>query len=525
MAPNKRCEFGEFQSYHIGRMEEEVILDDERGTKAAAFSPRSNGTISFGFQMLAIGAGFCMFIMLLALFAAVQHRKRRRSSGSVGSFRSPLIHKRSYGGNSTGGRLSQAIPPPPAPQYLRCSNQSLRKCSSPGGSDYSLSSSYSSSAASAHSLSPMSPYGHGTVAAGYQQQQQQQSPFAALNFIPYGAAPPEGMEERQNANIINNKMMMMNSNERKRHSINTTAAAEAALMGTTGVPELELGPDGARGSVSLQMAYEPANLALQITVLACNGLPKFAGSSAPLNPYLKLRLLPEGQHRVKTRILRDTREPIFDESFTMYGLSGETIRNCRLHMTALAFDRYNGDTVIGEAVYDLAEFCADGFKAKFVSLKWQARNPFEGQKLGKALIDMDYERKSRTVKFSLLQMNDLPRDASLGLLDPYAKVYALINGQKRVAKQKTRVMRRTLSPVFSAEDWLEFVLPESVGMDGDEVPRPLSFNVVLFNHDGVKRNEPIGHFTVDAESALFNATFKKAEEGGERAEWHAIMPF
>lgn len=41
---------------------------------------------------------------------------------------------------------------------------------------------------------------------------------------------------------------------------------------------------------------------LQITVLACNGLPKFAGAQTPLNPYIKLRLLPEGQHRVKTRM-------------------------------------------------------------------------------------------------------------------------------------------------------------------------------------------------------------------------------
>uniref|UniRef100_A0A183BJ03 C2 domain-containing protein n=1 Tax=Globodera pallida TaxID=36090 RepID=A0A183BJ03_GLOPA len=154
-----------------------------------------------------------------------------------------------------------------------------------------------------------------------------------------------------------------------------------------------------------------------------------------------------------------------------------------------------------------------------------------GPKAREALVRMGFDRKSRAVKFSLLQMSDLPRDASIGLLDPYAKVYALINGQKRVAKQKTRVMRRTLSPLFGAEDWLEFVLPDNVGLDADGVPRSLSFNVVLFNHDGVKRNEPIGQFTVDAASELFNGTFKThqeqnglkaaaAAEDKERAEWH-----
>jgi hypothetical protein len=59
-----------------------------------------------------------------------------------------------------------------------------------------------------------------------------------------------------------------------------------------------------------------------------------------------------------------------------------------------------------------------------------------------------------------------------------------VNGQKRIAKHKTRVMKRTLAPVFGPEDWLEFTLPESVGFGPSGVPNSLSFQVVLFNHDG-----------------------------------------
>ena len=75
--------------------------------------------------MLAVGAGFCVFIVLLAFFAAIQHRKRRRVS-SASTSRSPLIHK--FSSSSAYGQrnlsASQAIPPPlPPPQYLRCSNQ------------------------------------------------------------------------------------------------------------------------------------------------------------------------------------------------------------------------------------------------------------------------------------------------------------------------------------------------------------------------------------------------------------------
>lgn len=361
-----------------------------------------------------------------------------------------------------------------------------------------------------------------------QQQQLLGSPFAGINFIPYGTSPSTQMFN----NCIGGAL------SEKRNSFTTTTTATAICNVGNTVPELIVDPERGRGSVSLQLAYDANNLALQITVLACNGLPKFANiagntTSLSMNPYIKLRLLPDGQHRVKTRILRDTQDPIFDEAFNMYGLSAEHLRNCQLHLAALAFDRYNGDTVLGEALYDLADFCADGTLSSVprnVSLKWENRQPFEGQKRGKARVAFSFEPTERKVRFALLQMSDLPKDATLGLLDPYAKIYALLNGQKRVAKHKTRVLKRTQCPQFSApDDWLEFVLPENVGMDPNGVPNALSIQVVVFNHDGVKRNEPVGQFTVDAESGQFVLAFQQQPNGpggrDHHTEWHTIHPF
>jgi hypothetical protein len=63
-----------------------------------------------------------------------------------------------------------------------------------------------------------------------------------------------------------------------------------------------------------------------------------------------------------------------------------------------------------------------------ISLKWEARQPFNNNKLennqeenklnnkrGKALIHLDYEPKTRQVQFELRQMIDLPKDLTLGL--------------------------------------------------------------------------------------------------------------
>ena len=39
------------------------------------------------------------------------------------------------------------------------------------------------------------------------------------------------------------------------------------------------------------------------------------------DPYVKLQLLPEKQHKVKTRVLRRTQNPVYDEDFTFYGVN------------------------------------------------------------------------------------------------------------------------------------------------------------------------------------------------------------
>ena len=38
------------------------------------------------------------------------------------------------------------------------------------------------------------------------------------------------------------------------------------------------------------------------------------------DPYVKLQLLPEKQHKVKTRVMRRTLNPVYDEDFTFYGI-------------------------------------------------------------------------------------------------------------------------------------------------------------------------------------------------------------
>ena len=59
---------------------------------------------------------------------------------------------------------------------------------------------------------------------------------------------------------------------------------------------------------------------LNITVVKCNGLPARDSNVGSSDPYVKLQLLPDKQHKVKTRVMRRTLNPVYDEDFTFYGI-------------------------------------------------------------------------------------------------------------------------------------------------------------------------------------------------------------
>ncbi|XDV34506.1 hypothetical protein PO909_004660, partial [Leuciscus waleckii] len=88
------------------------------------------------------------------------------------------------------------------------------------------------------------------------------------------------------------------------------------------------------GTLSLAIDYNFPKKALVVTIV-------------------KMTILPEKKHRVKTRVLRKTLEPVFDETFTFYGIPYSLLPELTLHFLVLSFDRFARDDVIGEAVVPL----------------------------------------------------------------------------------------------------------------------------------------------------------------------------
>jgi len=281
----------------------------------------------------------------------------------------------------------------------------------------------------------------------------------------------------------------------------------------------ELGPD--RGTITISLQYDPSSAALQIAIIKCNSLPELVttpNGTCLLDPYVKIRVMPENQHRMKTRVLKGTNNPYFDEIFTVYGIAANKLKDHSLHLAVLGFDRFSRDTILGECVYPLGmtEDLINNNEKRAVTLPLKARDEVSETR-GEALISLAYNRQSNSINFALLKIKDLPRDSTMGLADPYAKIYMNYNGQ-RMARHKTHVKKKTTDPTFNES--FSFELP--AGHTTHDLDK-IGFEILVLNKDGVTRNELIGQVHIETGAEQWVSC--RAQPGKQVAEWHRIMKF
>lgn len=108
------------------------------------------------------------------------------------------------------------------------------------------------------------------------------------------------------------------------------------------------------GTLDLAIDYNFPKKALVVTIVGARGLPAINEQTGSSDPYVKMSILPEKKHHVKTRVMRNTLEPSFDETFTFYGVSFSALADLTLHFLVLSFDRFARDDVIGEALVSLS---------------------------------------------------------------------------------------------------------------------------------------------------------------------------
>uniref|UniRef100_H1A475 Synaptotagmin 11 n=1 Tax=Taeniopygia guttata TaxID=59729 RepID=H1A475_TAEGU len=174
------------------------------------------------------------------------------------------------------------------------------------------------------------------------------------------------------------------------------------------------GDDVLLGDLTFSVDYNFPKKALVVTIQEAHGLPVMDEHTQSSDPYIKMTILPDKRHRVKTRVLRKTLEPVFDETFTFYGIPYSQLQDLVLHFLVLSFDRFSRDDVIGEVMVPLAGVDPSTGKVQ-LTREILKRNIQKCISRGELQVSLSYQPVAQRMTVVVLKARHLPKMDITGL--------------------------------------------------------------------------------------------------------------
>ncbi|XP_028615608.1 synaptotagmin-like protein 1 isoform X1 [Grammomys surdaster] len=233
-------------------------------------------------------------------------------------------------------------------------------------------------------------------------------------------------------------------------SLNSSTLS-GSLMSLSG--EAEAGTVQVRGSVLFSLRYEPGTAELRVQVIQCQGLA--AARRRRSDPYVKSYLLPDKQSKRKTSVKKRNLNPIFNEtlrhSVQQADLPGRVLSLSVWHRESLGRNIF-----LGEVEVPLDTWNWDS-EATWLPLQPRVPpSPDELSSRGLLSLSLKYvpagsegggQPLSGELHFWVKEAQDLV-PLRPGSLDTYIQC-SVLPDDSRASRQRTRVVRRSLSPVFN----------------------------------------------------------------------------
>ncbi|EHH14503.1 hypothetical protein EGK_00437 [Macaca mulatta] len=217
-------------------------------------------------------------------------------------------------------------------------------------------------------------------------------------------------------------------------------------------PELEEAVQ-VRGSVHFALHYEPGASELRVHVIQCQGLA--AARRRRSDPYVKSYLLPDKQSKRKTAVKKRNLNPVFNETLR-YSVPQAELQGRVLSLSVWHRESLGRNIFLGEAEVPLDTW---DWGSEPTWLPLQPRVPLSPDDLpsrGLLALSLKYVPAgsqgaglppSGELHFWVKEARDLlPLRA--GSLDTYVQCFVLPD-DSRASRQRTRVVRRSLRPVFN----------------------------------------------------------------------------
>uniref|UniRef100_A0A803Y3R6 C2 domain-containing protein n=1 Tax=Meleagris gallopavo TaxID=9103 RepID=A0A803Y3R6_MELGA len=225
------------------------------------------------------------------------------------------------------------------------------------------------------------------------------------------------------------------------------------------------------------------------------------------DPYVKLHLLPGASkaNKLRTKTLRNTLNPTWNETLTYYGITDEDMIRKTLRISVCDEDKFRHNEFIGETRIPLKKLKPNQTKNFSICLEKQLPVSGRGhsrvpvglrdtesalqtdkslEERGRILISLKYSSQKQGLLVGIIRCAHLAAMDANGYSDPYVKTYLKPDEDKK-SKHKTAVKKKTLNPEFNEEFCYEI-------KHGDLAKKTLE--VTVWDYDIGKSNDFIGEW-------------------------------
>ncbi|XP_019366698.1 PREDICTED: double C2-like domain-containing protein beta [Gavialis gangeticus] len=275
------------------------------------------------------------------------------------------------------------------------------------------------------------------------------------------------------------------------------------------------------GTLDFSLLYDQENNALHCTINRAKGL-KPMDHNGLADPYVKLHLLPGASkaNKLRTKTLRNTLNPTWNETLTYYGITDEDMIRKTLRISVCDEDKFRHNEFIGETRIPLKKLKPNQTKNFNICLEKQLPiDKTEDKSLeerGRILISLKYSSQKQGLLVGIVRCAHLAAMDANGYSDPYVKTYLKPDEDKK-SKHKTAVKKKTLNPEFNEEFCYEI-------KHGDLAKKTLE--VTVWDYDIGKSNDFIGGVVlgINAKGERLKHWFDCLKNKDKKIErWHTLM--
>ncbi|XP_023976728.1 rabphilin-3A isoform X3 [Physeter macrocephalus] len=293
------------------------------------------------------------------------------------------------------------------------------------------------------------------------------------------------------------------------------------------------------GALEFSLLFDQDNSSLHCTIMKAKGL-KPMDSNGLADPYVKLHLLPGASksNKLRTKTLRNTRNPIWNETLVYHGITDEDMQRKTLRISVCDEDKFGHNEFIGETRFSLKKLKPNQRKNFNICLERvipmkragttgsargmalyeeeQVERIGDTEERGKILVSLMYSTQQGGLIVGIIRCVHLAAMDANGYSDPFVKLWLKPDMGKK-AKHKTQIKKKTLNPEFNEEFFYDI-------KHSDLAKKSLDISV--WDYDIGKSNDYIGgcQLGISAKGERLKHWYECLKNKDKKIErWHQLQ--